>query len=296
MEPGALKNVWKPFSPIIVIGMHRSGTSMLTRAMQSLGLYMGRRTTRNEENPYTNALNRWIFSQASATWERPEGVDLLLTNWETRALVTDYLQGVIAGPSSVRYLGILRWLRYRSLLRVGEPWGWKDPRNAYTLPLWLELFPKARVLHIIRHGVDVAVSLRKRRDLATRASARRYLRYRRLYVNDPFAPKRSGFAHSARCAVLEGGLDLWNMYTARAHNHVDELGDRALEFRYEDFLHEPLPYLQRIAEFCSLDAPLCELRRNASGFKTSRAYAYRSSPELVEFAERNSRSLAQFGY
>ncbi len=32
-----------------------------------------------------------------------------------------------------------------------KAWGWKDPRNTFTLPMWLSIFPKARVLHVLRN-------------------------------------------------------------------------------------------------------------------------------------------------
>ncbi|MBW1793701.1 MAG: sulfotransferase [Deltaproteobacteria bacterium] len=41
-------------------------------------------------------------------------------------------------------------------------WGWKDPRTTLTLPLWLKLFPKARIIHVIRNGIDSALSLWRR--------------------------------------------------------------------------------------------------------------------------------------
>ena len=151
-------------APVIIIGMHRSGTSMLARALSELGVFMGRRRTRNEECLWTNKINYWIFAQASATWERPEGMDTLLKDPDLCHMICDYIQGIASGPACMRYLGLRRYARYGSLFRVTEPWGWKDPRNTFTLPLWLTLFPNAKVVHIIRHGVDVAQSLRNRRN------------------------------------------------------------------------------------------------------------------------------------
>jgi hypothetical protein len=283
--------------PVIIIGMHRAGTSMLTRTLQAFGYFMGRKTTRNQECFFTNNLNYWIFGQASATWERPEGVDTLLAEPNARALVTDYLSGVVEGPASWRYLGVRRWLRYRSMKSIKEPWGWKDPRNTYTLPIWLDIFPEAKVLHIIRNGVDVARSLLVRRQLALTAAARRFQHHRIKYVNNPLAPKRSGFAHSARCSTLAGGLDLWEAYTMRANGHVRALGnDRALELRYEDILHDPYPFLERIAVFCGLKVDEAVLSSQSKHFNSTRAFAYRSDPELIRFAEMEKERLRRFGY
>ena len=40
-----------------------------------------------------------------------------------------------------------------------EPWGWKDPRNAVTLPFWNGLLPPMKVLVCVRHPAETASSL-----------------------------------------------------------------------------------------------------------------------------------------
>lgn len=283
--------------PVIIIGMHRSGTSMLTRALQGLGFFMGRGTTRNEECPFTNALNEWVLRQASSTWERPDGVDTLLDEASVRELVVDYLSGVVAGPASWRYLGLRRTLRYHSMPAISEPWGWKDPRNTYTLPLWLSIFPEARVLHIMRHGVDVAQSLWVRRRRAAERAAARYRRRRPLYVNNPAAPKRTGFAHSAVCADRARGLALWERYTARARSHVAALGEaQALELRYEALLAEPRAWLGRISGFCGLNASAAAVEREAAKLDGGRSEAFRSDADLLALAADNEQLLQRHGY
>ena len=282
--------------PVIVIGMHRAGTSMLTRILQGFGFFMGRNTTRNEECRWMNALNYWVFDQASATWERPSGVDTILTDQRSRQLAVDYLSGITDGPASVGYLGWTRWLRHRSMHHLPHAWGWKDPRNTYTLPLWLQVFPNARVLHITRHGVDVAESLRVRHRTALNAAADRYRRRRWLYVNNPLAPKRSGFAHAASVDDLGYGLDLWKAYTERVRAHTRSLGDSALELRYEDLLNNPEHHLGNIVQFCGLRADHPEIRRQAEQFRPDRMFAYQHDPELIDFADSRRETLEALGY
>lgn len=287
-----------PIPPVIIIGMHRSGTSMLTRTLQGLGFFMGRGTTRNEECRFTNALNAWLFRQASATWERPEGVDALLDHAQVRSLITDYMSGVTAGLASWNYLGPSRWLRYRSMHQQKSAWGWKDPRNTFTLPFWLEVFPQARVLHITRHGVDVAQSLRARHYRAYRAAAERYQRHRPWYINNPLAPKRRGFAQNAAVASLDYALGLWVAYTRRAQSQVHALGAaRALEVRYEDLLTEPHRYLPEIARFCGVKIDDDRLPdRESERFRPERVFAYRRDEQLAEFARNHSITLERLGY
>jgi len=282
--------------PIIVIGMHRAGTSMLTRLLGAAGVFLGRSLTRNAECRFMNSLNYWVFEQSSASWEKPCGVDSLLEHAGIRPLVTDYLTGVTDGPASIRYLGLQRWLRYRSMHNVTEQWGWKDPRNTYTLPLWLHVFPSARVIHITRHGVDVAESLRLRHQLAFRAAAARYSQRRWLYVNNPLAPKRSGFAHAPSVSALDYGLRLWRDYTHRARVHVQALGHQALELRYEDFLETPETHVKAVLGFCDIALEDERVGSIVADVRPSRRYAYQHSDELAAFAARRSDILQGLGY
>ena len=60
-----------------------------------------------------------------------------------------------------------RWLAFRGRrllhrLRSEEPWGWKDPRAALTLPFWTSLGPDLRVVICLRQPASVEESLRRR--------------------------------------------------------------------------------------------------------------------------------------
>lgn len=257
---------------------------MLARALSELGVYMGRKKTRNEECRWINKINYWIFTQASATWERPEGMKALLCEPDLCHTISDYIQGIASGPACIRYLGLRRYMRYKSMFRITEPWGWKDPRNTFTLPLWLTLFPNAKVVHIIRHGVDVAQSLRRRQIRAANSAAQRYWSRRSAYVNNPLSPKRRGFAHAPRVADLDGGLCLWEAYTLRGRCHVSELGSQAFELYYEDLLQNPFYYLQQVTSFCGLHVSHEDLSRVAQKFDPEKAYAYRRNEVLIGYA------------
>lgn len=282
--------------PVIIIGMHRSGTSLLTRVLQQSGLFMGLGASRNEEAAFTNAVNAWLFRQASATWDQPAAMDELLADETLWPWLVDYMHGITNGPAAARFLGGRRWLRSRGFAGMSTPWGWKDPRNTWTLPLWLALFPEARVLHIVRHGVDVAASLRVRRERAMARNIDRYRRRRAWYVNSPFAPKRRGLGPQPRCRTLAGGFSLWELYVDRARSHLATHAGHSLEVRYEDLLAAPRDELDRALAFCGCHPGREIVEQTAARFDPDRAHAWQHESELVEFAASVSDRLRAHGY
>jgi hypothetical protein len=282
------------FSPIIIIGMHRSGTSMITRMLETMGLFVGKDKDVNHEALFFRRIDLWLFSQCGVSWEHPQPVHYLVENAEVRTMTADYIARYkLPSPRNISYLGFKKYLRYRTPTNLCIPWGWKSPLSTYTLPLWLDIFPDAKVIHIYRHGVDVANSLRAR---LLREKNR--TRTQQLYYNFPILhwmrPKAGGFVEGVRCASLEGGLSLWEEYLTEACRQVRNLGERAMELKYEDFLAEPSGALKRLAAFCNLSISNSALEQAAGNVKKERAYAYVANPELRAFADRVNGRLAKF--
>lgn len=173
------------------------------------------------------------------------------------------------------------------------PWGWKDPRNTLTLPVWLDLFPKARVVHIYRHGVDVANSLRVRSKESLIASRDNYFKNKKWYW---LRPKKGVFMDSLSCINLEQGVLLWRDYLRFAMGYVKDIGERIVNIKYEDFLEQPFDILKKLALFCNLDATDNQVQQAVRHVRKDRAYAYRNDPELMAFAENMSEVLNEFGY
>lgn len=278
---------------MIVIGMHRSGTSLVVRLLDRMGMHTGWRRDRHDEALLFQRLNVWMLRQAGGAWDRPGAIRDLVEDDRTRSLVTDYLDLTLGSPRALSFLGIPRYLRLRDVRALREPWGWKDPRNTFTLPLWLDVFPGAKVVHVIRHGVDVARSLVRRRNRMLDAGADRYRRRRPVYR---LLPKRGGFSHSVRCRSVEAGLGLWEEYVTEARRHVDALEDRAVEVRYESLLREPRESLLRLAAACGLPVTGGVPEGILDPVDASRAYAHRGDADARAFAEDVSGRLARFGY
>jgi hypothetical protein len=282
-----------PVSPVIVIGMHRSGTSMLLRNLRALGLFVGH-TGDNDEAVFFYRIDQWLMSQSGASWENPAPVRYLLENKEVRSLATDYIERyILRSPRVTKFLSWKDCLQYRSLFRLPMAWGWKCPLATFTLPIWLDIFPSAKVIHIYRHGVDVANSLRERALKGLQRTPEQDLYYRLRFLHWR-RPKTGGFTEGLRSTSLDGGLSLWEEYLSEARRHVQALGERAMEVKYEELLSDPRPVLLTLAAFCGL--PQANADSAARGTNRDRAFAYRLNPELRAFADQVAGRLATYSY
>lgn len=214
----AFSRTWQA-EPIIVIGMHRSGTTMLSRIFHSIGVYMGRRLSENAESRFFQTLNREILDGIGGDWVNikpaTEKIQLAEINQQLAYELKEKLlvQGKLGGFFSVRHC--LKLLFSQNSIH----WGWKDPRNSITLPIWLNIFPDAKIVHIIRNGVDVAVSLYHREK-------------NRQQTDKDYDPRLQDFSYC---------FNLWEQYVSTCRGYsLSVPAEQYIEMRYEDVLQEPI--------------------------------------------------------
>ena len=131
---------------IIVLGMHRSGTSAITRAVGLLGAAMGDedRLRKHWENIPLRHQNEQLLGAGRGAWDSPPPRD-----W----LTSDRVQALKA--------------RSKEVLEREYPETdvaiWKDPRTCLTLPFWLDLIEgETYFLVVHRHPTEVSASLTTR--------------------------------------------------------------------------------------------------------------------------------------
>ena len=274
-------------APVIVIGMHRSGTSAVVRALDELGLFTGHDLEPNAEARFFLRLNEQMLRMAGAYWDSPEPMLQLLEDDELVEWLARWLDLQLHGFGTSLYLSKPGWVRYRDIRRYPQPWGWKDPRNTLTLPVWLRLFPDAKVVNVVRHGVDVAASLQFREEK---------LRYETLHTSQ-YEPK-AWRVTSLRCRELKGAFSLWEDYVSAADSALVSLSvSQKLQFRFEDWLQSPLPLLQQLNEWLGLGASEARMQSVANDLRPERGFAYRGSEQLNHFdAEVASHSALMRKY
>ena len=276
--------------PIIIIGMHRSGTSMITRLLEQQGLFMGWRKDPNDEAFFFLRLNEWLLAQTSHTWDNPPNAADWLGDATLRNALGQGLRAALPSIDAIRYWGLRGMFAHRNPFGAKYPWGWKDPRNTITLPLWLDIFPEARVVHIRRHGIDVARSLTTRNQ----AIGDKILK-QGIPLRLPFT-RMKPLGMSTRCSLIEDAFTLWDEYLMHAERHLKTLGSQALDIRYEDFLDSPTDVTARIANFCGLSQNDNAISRACQALDRGRAYAHRGDPLMIELEKRFRDRLSAHGY
>jgi O-antigen biosynthesis protein len=156
-KPARPHPVLRP-DPVIILGMHRSGTSALGAALEPLGLTVGKTVmspSSEKGNPkgyyenlaITELHDRFLTSIKSIWWDHRPVRNGRFSGAAARRFREELLQLLVDefGPA-------------RALI--------KDPRMCRLMPLWLpligEYFSQARFILPIRHPVEVAYSLKKR--------------------------------------------------------------------------------------------------------------------------------------
>ena len=150
----------QPGVAVLVLGMHRSGTSAVTRVLNLLGVALGSHMMRpGHDNP-------------SGFWEHGEAVaihDALLAAlgmaWDDpRPLPKGWLRSK-AGRSAQQAIAALVQREFTGTAL----WAVKDPRLCRLVPLWTQVLAaqgiSARALLVTRSPVEVARSLGQRNEL-----------------------------------------------------------------------------------------------------------------------------------
>ncbi len=258
--------------PVIIIGMHRSGTSMLTRILQDAGLFMGINKDENDEAWYFLSFNDWIIRQANASWDNPYNYNFIDQKFKTQ--IKRIFNQRKKSLHLINYIGFKNYLKYRSLDNIDFAWGWKDPRSTLTLDIWKDLYPNAKVIHIYRNPIDVAYSLKVRSE---KINTNYNITYK-TKIKEYLLKGNAIYNISYRVMNIHEGYLLWKEYVEKALNESD-----ALHIQYEDLLENPQSNLKKVFEYINLSVSENHIEKYTKYFDASRKYAFIRNDTLVQF-------------
>lgn len=279
--------------PIVIIGSYRSGTTMLAGILRSLGLFTGFARDDHEEAIFFQRLNSWLLHSAGGSRSWPSQIGSLYSDPAACSATVEYLDFMVKSPRAGSFLGPYRYLRHRDIRRLSGAWGWKDPATTYTLPFWEDVFGPCKLIHVLRHPVDVVKSMTKLAENNVRTDLAQFRRWRLVTT---VRPKRSGFCGLPRALTEGGAWEQWEEHVARAHQLVASRGSDAIEVRFEDILSAPIEVISRIADFCGLEPSNRSIVKAVAGIEGDRAFAYARSQHSLGLDSWRNASVERWGY
>ena len=133
-------------TPIIIAGMHRSGTSLLARFVHDSGIDLGDKLlSANKSNIYGHYEDLEILEFHREILEQQFGHQM-------------WVRGIphMTDADRERAVALISARQHKPF------WGWKDPRTCLFLDFWSYLLPDAHYLFIVRHPDLVLRSLSRR--------------------------------------------------------------------------------------------------------------------------------------
>jgi hypothetical protein len=204
--------------PLVVTGMHRSGTSLVASIAQAVGVDIGQ-----ELHPADAANRKGYFEDVdfltldraavAACCDREEPG---WTDWGWTASETFDRTALASFRDEAAALVASRSAR--------SSWGWKDPRTILLLDFWCEFLPDARYVLVYRPPWEVADSLFRLR-------------------------------HPAFSSVPDFPFRVWSFYNRQLLDFARRRPDRCVVLPLDSVLAEPDATAGRIAAAIGAPAP-----------------------------------------
>jgi hypothetical protein len=222
------------WSPVFLIGCGRSGTTIIGKILnqhRSICLL-------NEPRHLWRAINRDTDIWYDDIWY--DGVN---EGGKLSLGASDVQDGESMRANRMFYL---RQIVSRQPLLVE-----KLPINSFRIAYLRQLFPKCRIIHLLRHGLEVAHSIARTGPRWYGANDSRKWR----------ALTKYGLQHGLSVAFLknckssvERGLVEWTLSVEAVHAAREEISeDCFLEIRYDEWLDEATTTCRAVEQFLQLD-------------------------------------------
>jgi hypothetical protein len=145
----------QPQIEVIILGMHRSGTSMVSGVLNHLGVDLGKDYPGKQlSNPLGHfedgdflILNETILQETGGDWRNPPPGEAILARKES---FQTQIQELIKARSEKNYKRL---------------WGWKDPRTSLTIIHYLPYLKNPHFVWCQRNPQEIARSLNNRNGM-----------------------------------------------------------------------------------------------------------------------------------
>ena len=158
---------------IIVIGMHRSGTSAVSGLLDELGVFMGK----NLFAPQENVNEKGFFENAKVVDINDSLFDALLGSWDDPFSSNFDLKY----PDAYSEFELTTKKFISKEYDSYDLWGMKDPRTSLHLPFWDKVITGCNTspcyLMMLRNPIEVVASIVKRDQFSTKKALILWINY-----------------------------------------------------------------------------------------------------------------------
>ena len=199
--------------PIIVLGVERSGTSVVAEMVHRWGAYAGPPEKLHQADAHAPR-GYWEFLPLWDLLAELGDFDAGATWWDH-----DFQQRIekkAAEPASRK-----KAVELMAEMSKGGPWFWKDPALSHFLPFWKQIWSEAIYIITVRNPLDTAVSWQK-------------------FIMPSHVKVRISF--------VTMNLLRWQHIMTQILQHTEDAQHR-LFFRYEDIVRNPRAQAERLACF-----------------------------------------------
>jgi hypothetical protein len=223
-------------APVFVLGCGRSGTKLLYHMLLSSGVFA---VYHSESNAFNLLGIRFGDLSRRANREKLLEVWFRSKLFERTGLAREEIESRILNEchNTGDFLSIVMEAIARK--QGVERWAEATPLHLLYLPLIKKLIPDALIVHIVRDGRDVAVSLNK------------------IGWIPPF------FWDKRRSLIVAGVF--WKWIVGKGRKYGRAMGPDYCEVHYEDLVNKPRETLAQVADFIDQDLDYDRIRGVALG-------------------------------
>jgi LPS sulfotransferase NodH len=244
-------------APVFVLGSPRSGTTYLYNAILSSGNFA---TYFAESDVFDQIAPGFGDLRSEANRKQLLSYWLRSDYFKRTGLTADEVQAEVL--SECRNFGdFLRIFMERIAKKQGAArWAENTPNHLLQIPQIKSTIPNALIIHIIRDGRDVAMSLSRLR---------------------PWGPGRS-FPWDRKHGLVLSGL-YWNWIVRKGRKYGRRLGPDYIEVRYEELVQNPRQVLKVLGDFIQHDLNYECIQQNAIGPVKSPNSSFKDSSSEGKF-------------
>jgi len=247
--------------PLIILGMHRSGTSLLAHWLTNCGFNLGEEMI----GPGNGNVNGHFE-------------DLDLYRLHETILRKNNRNYKLREPVSLNYNQKLRneAMAIYDKRKSQDCWGWKEPRTCLTMDLWKEIIPSYNCLIVYRDYHQVVDSFIRRKQKAIQS------------LQNPFekAIQKAKYQFLQQSSA-QSFLDVWIEYNRRILEEVSQLASKNFlvisESKLPHLDYMVFNYLRQEWNYNNIEfSPIAEIHR--ANMLTRQTQDYSFYPEQIRVA------------